>query len=234
MKKERVDRILVVDDDIKICNMIQMFLEKEKFEVIKAHDGEVALEKFKSETPKLVILDIMLPKMDGYDVCREVKKISNVPIIMLTAKGETFDKVLGLRLGADDYMVKPFDPEELIARIRAVLRRASPDENRGSEQIIYPRLAIDMSNFIVKVNDKVNQLPKKEMELLYFLASNPDKVFTREQLIEHIWGFDFIGDTRTVDVHIKRLRAKLDEVKDNYEIKTVWGVGYKFEVKKVV
>lgn len=234
MDSKRMDKILVVDDDIEICNMIEMFLRKERFEVVKAYDGEEAVNKFKSETPKLVILDIMLPKMDGYDVCRDIKKISNVPIIMLTAKGETFDKVLGLRLGADDYMVKPFDPEELIARIRAVLRRTSPDENMGAEQIIFPNLAINMSNFSIKVKDDVIQLPRKEMELLYFLASNSNKVFTREQLIEQIWGFDFIGDTRTVDVHIKRVRAKLSKVENNYEIKTVWGVGYKFEVKDVV
>ncbi|WP_425449445.1 response regulator transcription factor [Dethiothermospora halolimnae] len=229
-----MDKILIVDDDKKICQLVEMFLEKEQFEVIKAHDGEVAIKKFKEETPNMVILDIMLPKMDGYDVCREIKKISDVPIIMLTAKGETFDKVLGLRLGADDYMVKPFDPEELIARIRAVLRRVSTNSNQSAEQIIFPNLAINMDNFTLKINDKESQLPKKEMELLYFLASNPNKVFTREQLIERIWGFDFIGETRTVDVHIKRLRSKLKEVKDNYEIKTVWGVGYKFEVKKGV
>ncbi|WP_424141329.1 response regulator [Sporosalibacterium faouarense] len=229
---ENMDKILVVDDDVEICNMVEIFLEKEQFKVIKAHDGEDAVKKFKEETPKLVILDIMLPKMDGYDVCREIKRISNVPIIMLTAKGETFDKVLGLRLGADDYIVKPFDPEELIARIRAVLRRVSPDENKDSDQIIFPNLAINMSNFTIKIKDEILQLPRKEMELLYFLASNPEKVFTREQLIEQIWGYDFIGDTRTVDVHIKRLRAKLQDVEDNYEIKTVWGVGYKFEVKK--
>lgn len=232
MIDNRMDKILVVDDDVEICNMIEIFLEKERFHVIKSHDGETAIEKFKDETPKLVILDIMLPKMDGYDVCREIKKISTVPIIMLTAKGETFDKVLGLRLGADDYIVKPFDPEELIARIRAVLRRVSPDENKGSKQIIFPNLAINMSNFTIKVKNNVVQLPRKEMELLYFLASNQGKVFTREQLIEQVWGFDFIGDTRTVDVHIKRLRSRLKDVENSYEIKTVWGVGYKFEVKK--
>lgn len=231
MAKHELYKILVVDDDVEICNMVEMFLKKEKFEVIQAHDGEEAIEKFKSETPDLIILDLMLPKMDGYDVCREVKKISNVPIIMLTAKGETFDKVLGLRLGSDDYMVKPFDPEELVARIRAVLRRV---DGRGSseQKIVYPNLVIDMDNYSVKINDDTIQLPKKEMELLYFLASHPQKVFTREQLIDHIWGFDFIGETRTVDVHIKRLRSKLRNLEERYEIKTVWGVGYKFEVKK--
>lgn len=233
MLEQKLDKILVVDDDVEICNMIEMFLKKEQFQVIKAHDGKEAIEKFKSETPKLIILDVMLPKMDGYDVCREVKKISNVPIIMLTAKGQTFDKVLGLRLGSDDYMVKPFDPEELVARIRAVLRRVDGIKP-SSQQIIYPNLVINMDNYSVKINENTIQLPKKEMELLYFLASHSQKVFTRDQLIEQIWGFDFIGETRTVDVHIKRLRAKLSDLEDSYEIKTVWGVGYKFEVKKDV
>lgn len=227
-------KVLVVDDDVEICNMIEMFLIKEKFQVVKAYDGEDALKKFLEEAPDIVILDLMLPKMDGYDVCREIKKISQVPIIMLTAKGETFDKVLGLRLGADDYIVKPFDPEELIARIRAVLRRTNPNKYNEGEKIVFPSLMIDMDDFSIKVNDKTMNLPKKEMELLYFLASNPNKLFTREQLIEQIWGYDFVGETRTVDVHIKRLREKLKSVEDKYEIKTVWGVGYKFEVKKSV
>ena len=231
---DNIDKILVVDDDIEICKLIEIFLEKERFKVVKAYDGEEAIEVFKKEMPKLVILDIMLPKMDGYDVCREIKKISDIPIIMLTAKGETFDKVLGLRLGADDYMVKPFDPEELIARIRAVLRRVSPMNFNNQDKIIFPDLAIDMDDFSIKVINNPMQLPKKEMELLYFLASHPNKLFTREQLIEQIWGYDFYGDTRTVDVHIKRLREKLKKVEDKYEIKTVWGVGYKFEVKKNV
>jgi DNA-binding response OmpR family regulator len=231
MDSMKADKVLVVDDDIKICNLIEIYLEREQFKVIKAYDGEEALDKFKAENPRIVILDIMLPKMDGYDVCREIKRISNVPIIMLTAKGETFDKVLGLRLGADDYMVKPFDPEELIARIRAVLRRVSPKDYRSSNQIVFPNFHINKDNFSVKIIDKVMQLPRKEMELLYFLASHPNKVFTREQLIEEIWGYDFYGDTRTVDVHIKRLRNRLREIANEYEIKTVWGVGYKFEVK---
>lgn len=227
-------KVLVVDDDIEICNMIQMFLEKERFQVIKAYDGEEAINKFNNEMPDIVILDIMLPKIDGYDVCREIKKTSQAPIIMLTAKGETFDKVLGLRLGADDYMVKPFEPEELIARIRAVLRRTNPQDYNKEEKIIFPSLKIDMNDFSIKINDKVVKLPKKEMELLYFLALNKNKLFTREQLIEQVWGYDYIGETRTVDVHIKRLREKLKDVENKYEIKTVWGVGYKFEVKKGV
>ncbi len=231
---DSIDKVLVVDDDMEICNMIELFLLKEKFQVVKAFDGEDAVKKFITEMPSIVILDIMLPKMDGYDVCREIKKISQVPIIMLTAKGETFDKVLGLRLGADDYMVKPFEPEELIARIRAVLRRTNPKDYNNGEKIIFPSLMIDMDDFSIRVNDERLNLPKKEMELLYFLASNPNKLFTREQLIEQIWGYDFVGETRTVDVHIKRLREKLKGVEDKYEIKTVWGVGYKLEVKKSV
>ncbi|SCG82304.1 putative transcriptional regulatory protein yclJ [Proteiniborus sp. DW1] len=227
-------KVLVVDDDIEICNMIEMFLLRERFQVVKAYDGEDALEKFMKEMPDIVILDIMLPKIDGYDVCREIKKVSEVPIIMLTAKGETFDKVLGLRLGADDYMVKPFEPEELIARIRAVLRRVNPKEYNSRDKVILPSLMVDMDEFSIKVNDQIMSLPKKEMELIYFLVSNPNKLFTRDQLIEQIWGYDFVGETRTVDVHIKRLREKLKGVEDKYEIKTVWGVGYKFEVKKGV
>ncbi|TAH62428.1 MAG: response regulator transcription factor [Gottschalkiaceae bacterium] len=227
-------KVLVVDDDIEICNMIEMFLKKEMFSVVKAHDGEAALSKFAEEMPDMVILDIMLPKIDGYDICREIKKISHVPIIMLTAKGDTFDKVLGLRLGADDYIVKPFEPEELIARIRAVLRRTSPKKHRDEGKIIFPSLMIDMNDYSIKINDEAMSIPKKEMELLHFLASNPNKLFTRDQLIEQIWGYDYLGETRTVDVHIKRLREKLKSVDDKYEIKTVWGVGYKFEVKKNV
>lgn len=227
-------KVLIVDDDVEICNMIELFLEKEMFRVVKAYDGEEALKKFTDETPDMVILDIMLPKIDGYDVCREIKKISQVPIIMLTAKGDTFDKVLGLRLGADDYIVKPFEPEELIARIRAVLRRTSSKDYYNGGKIIFPSLIIDMEDFSLKINDEVLSIPRKEMELLFFLASNPNKIFTREQLIEQIWGYDFLGETRTVDVHIKRIREKLKAVDHKYEIKTVWGVGYKFEVKKSV
>lgn len=229
-----IDKVLVVDDDPEICNLIEMFLIKERFNVVKAYDGEEAISKLKSEAPSLVILDIMLPKMDGYDVCREIKKISTVPIIMLTAKGETFDKVLGLRLGADDYIVKPFEPDELIARIRAVLRRTAPVSHDNRNELVFPNLVINMNDFTVKIGEENLQLPKKEMELLYFLASHPNKIFTRDQLIEQIWGFDFLGETRTVDVHIKRLREKLKVLENKYEIKTIWGVGYKFEVKKIV
>ncbi|QXM06824.1 response regulator transcription factor [Crassaminicella indica] len=223
-------KILIVDDDHNICELIELYLKKEGYKVISVHNGLAAIKTFKEETPDFVILDIMLPKMDGWDVCRELKRISNVPIIMLTAKGDTFDKVLGLRLGADDYMVKPFDARELVARVEAVLRRTN-NQSLAERQIILPNLFIDMDLYVVKIQDKTFSLPPKEMELLYFLVKNRNRVFTREQLIENIWGFDFDGDNRTIDVHIKRLRKKLEILKDQYEIKTVWGVGYKFEVK---
>lgn len=219
----------MVDDDIYICELIDLYLRKEGYHVISEHDGMKAIEAFKEHMPNLVILDIMLPKMDGFDVCRELKKMSDVPIIMLTAKSDTFDKVLGLRIGADDYVVKPFEPRELIARIEAVLRRIH--KNIGSKQIVLPDLLIDMDTYMVKIQDQSFTLPPKEMELLYFLVKNKNRVFTREQLIEHIWGIDFYGDNRTIDVHIKRVREKLEVLKDQYKIKTVWGVGYKFEVK---
>ncbi|WP_278320164.1 response regulator transcription factor [Inediibacterium massiliense] len=224
-------KILIVDDDIYICELIEMYLKKEGYEVCAAYDGVSAIEKFKEETPSFVILDIMLPKIDGWDVCREIKKISNVPIIMLTAKGDTFDKVLGLKLGADDYMVKPFEPRELMARVEAVLRRAG-GQSFCTRNIVLPHLSIDMDLYRVKIDDQMITLPPKEMELLYFLAKNQNIVFTREQLIENIWGLDFEGDVRTIDVHIKRIREKLEVLKNYYNIQTVWGVGYKFEVKK--
>ncbi|MFZ5967122.1 MAG: response regulator transcription factor [Bacillota bacterium] len=224
-------KILVVDDDYYICDLIRMYLKKEGYDVVTAHDGIKAIERFREETPALVILDIMLPQMDGWEVCRELKKISDVPIIMLTAKGETFDKVLGLRMGADDYMVKPFDPKELVARIDAVLRRTNK-QLVSAHQIVLPGLLVDMDYYTVKIKGEPLELPPKEMELLYFLVKNQNRVFTREQLIENIWGFDFDGDNRTVDVHIKRLREKLSPLEDQYQIKTVWGVGYKFEVRE--
>ncbi|TCO78693.1 response regulator transcription factor [Marinisporobacter balticus] len=226
-------KILVVDDDVNICELIGLYIKKEGYHVICVYDGIRAIEAFKEETPDLVILDIMLPKMDGWDVCRELKKISNVPIIMISAKGDIFDKVLGLKLGADDYVVKPFEPRELVARVEAVLRRTS-GKSLPTRSMIMPNLLIDMDLYIVKIQDKTYTLPPKEMELLYFLAKNQNRVFSRDQLIENIWGFDFDGDTRTIDVHIKRLREKLEALKDQYAIKTVWGVGYKFEVKKDV
>ena len=224
-------KILVVDDDTNICELIGLYLKKEGFKVDFAYDGEAALQKFKSTSPDLVILDIMLPKIDGIRVCREIRAESNVPIIMLTAKGETFDKVLGLEMGADDYIVKPFEAKELSARIKAVLRRY--DINSGQEQkdVSFPGLYISIVNYELKIGDKIIDVPPKELELLYFLASHPNKVFTREQLLEDVWDFDYYGDSRTVDVHVKRLREKLEGVNENWSLKTVWGVGYKFEVK---
>lgn len=223
-------RVLVVDDDINICELIRLYLEKEGFLVYVTHDGKKALETFREHAPDMVVLDIMMPVMDGWQVCREIRRLSAIPIIMLSAKDETFNKVLGLELGADDYMVKPFEPKELIARIRAVLRRYDRQEE-VPEQIIFPGLAINKSTYSVKLNGNEVEMPPKELELLYFLASSPNKVFTREQLLENVWGFDFYGDTRTVDVHIKRLREKFEPGDFKWQIKTVWGVGYKFEVK---
>jgi len=223
-------KVLVVDDDYNICELLRLYLEKEGYEVQTVHHGIKAIEAFKDFAPNIVILDIMLPGADGWQVCREIRKMSTIPIIMLTAKGETFDKVLGLELGADDYIVKPFEPKELIARIKAVLRRSEHKEIDVKE-VVYPNLVVNKSNYTVKVNGKELNLPPKELELLFFLASNPNKVFTREQLLEHVWGFDFYGDSRTVDVHIKRLREKLDSENQVWQLKTVWGVGYKFEVK---
>ena len=223
-------RILAVDDDVNICELIRLYLEKDGYEVKTISRGDKAIEEFSSFAPNLVILDIMLPGADGWQVCREIRQKSNIPIIMLTAKGETFDKVLGLELGADDYMVKPFDPKELVARIKAVLRRYE-QKDASSEEVVFPNLVINKTNYTVKLNSVELQLPPKELELLYFLATNPNRVFTREQLLEHVWDFDFFGDSRTVDVHVKRLREKIDIPNQVWQLKTVWGVGYKFEVK---
>lgn len=223
-------KVLVIDDDMNICELIRLYLEKEGYEVKTVYNGKNGLEAFSEFTPSIAVLDIMLPGMDGWQVCREIRKVSNIPIIMLTAKGETFDKVLGLELGADDYMVKPFDPKELTARVKAVLRRYER-KDYDVQEIVYPNLVINKTNYTVKLNGKDLELPPKELELLYFLASNSNKVFTREQLLEHVWGFDFYGDSRTVDVHVKRLREKIDLPDQIWQLKTVWGVGYKFEVK---
>jgi DNA-binding response OmpR family regulator len=223
--------ILVVDDDANIGRLIRLYLEKEGYSVECVHRGDTAVEVFKNNNPKLVLLDIMLPGMDGWSVCREIRKNSNVPIIMLTAKGETFDKVLGLELGADDYIVKPFDPKELMARVKAVMRRSEPKE-KISSILAFQELIINMDNYSVTYYGKEMELPPKEMELLYYLASHKNNVFTREQLLEQVWGFDYFGDSRTVDVHIKRLREKFPlEADVPWKIKTVWGVGYKFEVR---
>ncbi len=226
-----VNKVMIVDDDANIVELIRLYFEKEGFTTVTANNGKKALELFKSEAPSIVILDIMMPEMDGWQVCREIRRISNIPIIMLTAKGETFDKVLGLELGADDYMVKPFETKELVARVKAVLRRSEAKEQSAEKEIVFPKLTINLSNYEIKIDGKITEIPPKELELLYFLASNPNRVFTREQLLEEVWGFDYFGDSRTVDVHIKRLREKLEGVESNWQLKTVWGVGYKFEVR---
>ncbi len=223
-------KVLIIDDDVNICELIKLYMEKEGFEVATVYDGIKALEVFKSFAPNIVVLDIMLPGADGWQVCREIRKISNIPIMMLSAKGETFDKVLGLELGADDYLVKPFEPKELVARLKDILRRYN-NKDIDSKEVVYPNFVINKSNYTLKINDKELELPPKELELLFFLASHPNKVFTREQLLEHVWGFDFYGDSRTVDVHIKRIREKIDQEGQCWQLKTVWGVGYKFEVK---
>ncbi len=225
------NKILIVDDDSNIVELIRLYLEKEGYDTVTASNGKQALEKFSSDAPSLIVLDVMMPEMDGWQVCREVRKTSDVPIIMLTAKGETFDKVLGLELGADDYMVKPFETKELIARIKAVMRRFESKETEAAKEIVYPHLSVNLSNYELKINGSLVEIPPKELELLYFLASNPNRVYTREQLLEEVWGFDYFGDSRTVDVHIKRLREKLEGIDANWQLKTVWGVGYKFEVR---
>lgn len=225
------NKVLIVDDDEHIVELIKLYMDKEGFDTVTANNGKKAVELFKSEAPAIVILDVMMPEMDGWQVCREIRRVSNIPIIMLTAKGETFDKVLGLELGADDYMVKPFEPKELLARVKAVLRSSDTKESNAEKEIVFPNLTINLSNYELKINGNIVEVPPKELELLYFLASNPNRVFTREQLLEEVWGFDYFGDSRTVDVHIKRLREKLEGVEANWQLKTVWGVGYKFEVR---
>ena len=224
-------KILLVDDDPNIRQLVNLYLQKEGFEVMMADRGDEALKMFKASPPNLILLDIMLPGMDGWQVCREVRKISNIPIIMLTAKDETFDKVLGLELGADDYVAKPFDMKELVARIKAVSRRFQAAD-APEKELVFPGLTININQYTVMYMGKELEMPPKELELLYFLARHPGMVFTREQLLEQVWGYDYFGDSRTVDVHVKRLREKLTEgEKLGWQIKTVWGVGYKFEVK---
>ncbi len=225
-------KILIVDDEENICELVRLYIEKEGFEAVIAGDGQEAVAKFTTEKPDLILLDVMLPIKDGWQVCREIRAQSNVPIIMLTAKGETFDKVLGLELGADDYVVKPFEPKELIARIRAVLRRSagSDEEKADDDELKFDGLRINQSTYEVYIDDKKVEMPPKEFELLYFLAKNTNKVFTRDQLLDEIWGYEFFGDSRTVDVHIKRIREKLEGKDRSWALKTVWGVGYKFEV----
>ncbi len=231
-------KILIVDDDANIAELISLYLEKECFETQIVGDGEEALQVFPVFKPNLILLDLMLPGIDGYQVCREVRSSSQVPIIMLSAKGEIFDKVLGLELGADDYMIKPFDSKELVARVKAVLRRyqaapapAAPALEQQGNFVEYPDLIVNLTNYSVTYMGRSIEMPPKELELLYFLASSPNQVFTREQLLDNIWGYEYIGDTRTVDVHIKRLREKIKDHK-NWALTTVWGIGYKFEVKR--
>ena len=228
-----MEKILVADDDRNIAELLRLYLEKEGYSVTLACDGVDAMEKFNADTPDIVLLDIMMPRLDGWQVCREIRQRSNCPIIMLTAKGETFDKVLGLELGADDYVVKPFETKEIVARIKAVLRRSGKISSEPDvKEVSYEKLTVNMTKYELKVDGKVVDTPPKELELLYHLASNPNRVYTRDQLLNEVWGFEYYGDSRTVDVHVKRLREKLEGVSDKWMLKTVWGVGYKFEVKE--
>ncbi|MBQ5995994.1 MAG: response regulator transcription factor [Clostridia bacterium] len=228
------EKILIVDDDINICELLRLYLEKEGFQTRITHDGASAIEMFKAENPDITLLDIMLPKLDGWQVCREIRKFSDKPIIMLTAKGETFDKVLGLELGADDYVTKPFDTKEIVARIKAVLRRSNTSQgaSQKAKEVSFDKLSINLDNYEMKVNGVQVDTPPKELELIFYLASNPNRVFSRDQLLDEVWGFDYYNDSRTVDVHVKRLREKIEGVSDKWELKTVWGVGYKFETKE--
>jgi len=223
-------KILVVDDDTHIAELISLYLNKEGYETKEVYNGREAINVFSSYSPHLVILDLMLPGMDGYQVCGEIRKVSSAPIIMLTARSETFDKVLGLEMGADDYIVKPFEPKEMVARVKAVLRRYEKNDSNTDRLIVYPNLSINQTRYTVVYHGKELDLPPKEFELLFFLVSHPNQVFTREQLLDQIWGYEFMGETRTVDVHVKRLREKMT-YGDMWQIKTVWGVGYKFETK---
>ena len=233
-------KVLVVDDDPNIVEVLRLYFDKDGFAVVSCLSGDKAVETFQTSQPDLVVLDLMLPGKDGYDICRKIRKTSDVPIIMLTARSDTLDKVVGLELGADDYLQKPFEPKELLARVKAVLRRTkkqeapssdSKDSKENTEVISYEGFTVDTARYVVTVDGKEIDIPPKELELLFFLASHPNRVFTREQLLENVWGYDFYGESRTVDVHVKRIREKLEKpnVKTNWQIKTVWGVGYKFE-----
>ncbi len=228
-------KILIVDDDNNIAELISLYLTKECYDTKIVNDGEDALSTFDTYHPNLILLDLMLPGIDGYQVCREIRSKSNVPIIILSAKGEVFDKVLGLELGADDFIIKPFDSKEMVARVKAVLRRYQSPKTENTvtvdiKMVEYPDLTINLTNYTVIFRGKTIDMPPKEIELLYFLAASPNQVFTREQLLNHIWGYEYAGDTRTVDVHVKRLREKING-HDSWEIATVWGIGYKFETK---
>ena len=229
---KNIPTILIADDDANICELVRLYLEKEGFQTIVCFNGERALEIFREGSVDLAILDIMMPTLDGVSVCREIRKESKMPIIMLTAKGETFDKVLCLELGADDYVVKPFEGKELVARVKAVLRRSGSEEKKEETKVVsYENITVNLTNYELVLNGNSMDIPPKELELLYYLASHPNRVFTREQLLEDVWGFDYYGDSRTVDVHVKRLREKIEGISDLWQLKTVWSVGYKFEVK---
>ncbi|MEG0771208.1 MAG: response regulator transcription factor [Clostridia bacterium] len=223
-------KVLICDDDKNICEILRLYLNKYGFETVIAYDGDGALDLFKKYEPNIVLLDVMMPVRDGWNVLREIRKTSDCPVIMITAKNEVFDKVLGLELGADDYIVKPFDSKEVVARIKAVLRRSSPKEGTSSKIISYENLVINMANYELLICGERVDMPKKELEVLYHLASNPNRVFTRDQLLDEVWGFEYFGDSRTVDVHIKRIRSKLGNPSHKWYLNTVWGVGYKFEV----
>ena len=225
-------KVLIVDDDTNICELLRLYLEKDGFDTIIANDGESAIVKFNLEEPDIILLDIMLPKLDGWQVCRTIRKNSQVPIIMITAKGETFDKILGLDLGADDYVTKPFDTKEIVARVKAVLRRTGGNDENTEKVVKYDKLIINLTNYELIIDGKQVDAPPKELELVYHLASNPNRVYSRDQLLDEVWGFEYYGDSRTVDVHVKRLREKLEGVSDKWSIKTVWSVGYKFELKQ--
>ena len=224
-------KVLIVDDDKNICELLRLYLEKDGYATVIANDGDEAVKAFNAQEPDIILLDVMLPKLDGWQVCREIRKTSQVPIIMLTAKGETFDKVFGLELGADDYITKPFDSKEVVARIKAVMRRGAKAAENADKVVKYDKLVINLTNYELWVDGKQIDTPPKELELIYHLASNPNRVFTRDQLLDEVWSFDYYGDSRTVDVHVKRLREKLEGVSDKWSLKTVWGVGYKFEVR---
>ncbi len=224
-------KLLIVDDEPNICESLRLYLENEGYEVKIANDGVEGVSYFKMYEPDIVLLDIMMPRKDGWQVCREIREVSSRPIIMLTAKGEIFDKVLGLELGADDFIVKPFDMKELSARIKAVLRRYSSHDSAGDDEVVkFDNIEVSRQKYELKLGGKSVDIPPKELELLYFLASNYNRVFTRDQLLDKVWGFDYLGDSRTVDVHVKRLREKLEGISDKWVLKTVWGVGYKFEL----
>lgn len=229
-----LEKVLIVDDDKNICDLLRVYLEKEGYSTIISNEGNEAMVKFNSHNPDIVLLDIMLPGMDGWQICKEIRKASDTPIIMLTAKSEIFDKVLGLELGADDYIVKPFDTKEVLARIKAVARRSGKlPKPVEMQEVHYDKLSINLTRYVLKAGGKVIDAPPKEIELLFYLASNPNRVFTRDQLLDEIWGFDHYGDSRTIDVHIKRLRGKLCGISKQWELTTVWGVGYKFELNEI-